>query len=252
MARTFEEIFKRQKPVIGMLHLAGDSSEEIARRAVLEVRLFCEHGFDGAIIENYHGGILDVERVLNRLSIDLSLSLVLGVNILPNDYKTALRLASDPPCRFIQLDQVAGSYVEGNINPEWYQTSRERYPQPAVFGGVHPKYYTPIDPSLLSDDIDAAVERCEAIVVTGAGTGKETPLEKIVRFKELIAGRRPLIVGAGTTPENVGEQLCYADGVIIGSALKPGGKTHLPADPVLVQEYMTAVGEARRRAYNST
>ena len=45
-------------------------------------------------------------------------------------------------------------------------------------------------------------------------------MEKIAKFRELTGQDHPLIVGAGSTPETVKEEMQYANGVIIGSFFK--------------------------------
>ena len=70
-----------------------------------------------------------------------------------------------------------------------------------------------------------------------SGTGKSTPLEKIISFKEILKGF-PLIIGAGLNTENVSEQMLYADGAIVGSAFKPNGDTTKFVDSRLVNKFM--------------
>lgn len=80
---------------------------------------------------------------------------------------------------------------------------------------------------------------CDAVVVTGAGTGKETPLDKIKAFRKIL-GDFPLIIGAGLTADNI-EQMQYADGAIVGSYFKPSGVTTAKVDRLLVKEFMSKV-----------
>jgi hypothetical protein len=65
------------------------------------------------------------------------------------------------------------------------------------------------------------MERCEAIVCTGEGTGIATPFKKIEGFKEVL-NDFPVIVGAGVTLSTVEETFRKADGAIVGSWLKDG------------------------------
>ena len=88
------------------------------------------------------------------------------------------------------------------------------------------------------------MERADAIVVTGEGTGKETPLDKIKRFREKI-GDFPLVVGAGVDSYNVMGQLKIADGAIIGSYFKKG-YTWNHIDPFAVKNFMEIVRDIRR------
>ena len=128
---------------------------------------------------------------------------------------------------------------------EAYSLCKERYTNVIVLGGVWPKYYTPIEGSDLIVDLREAVSRAEAVVVTGAGTGVETPLGKIRKFREVIGGH-PLVVGAGLTVDNAYEQLCVSDGAIVGSFFKEGGDTRNLLDRRRIRDFMSVVREARK------
>lgn len=88
------------------------------------------------------------------------------------------------------------------------------------------------------------MERCDAIVVTGEGTGISTDLDKIKTFRTVL-GDFPLIVGAGMTEGNVVEQLALADGGIVGSWFKEYGKVEHPVDDERVDVFMTTVALSR-------
>ena len=53
---------------------------------------------------------------------------------------------------------------------------------------------------------------------------------------------RPILVGSGVAPETVGELLRVADGVIVGTSVKQGGRTTAPVDP----ERVAAIARAAR------
>ncbi len=228
-------------PIFGMIHLAGDNP---VRRALDEIALFEEEGISGAIIENYHGSVDDVVKTLKETA-KLNLKISFGVNILPNEFQRAFHLANCYGADFIQLDHVAGTYTNGKkFDSGLYDACRKKYPEISVFGGVWPKYYTPIAGSNLETDLQTGMERADAIVVTGAGTGKETPFGKITRFRSGI-GDHPLIIGAGLTVANAYQQLSLADGAIVGTALKVGNETSNPVDSFKVRDLMAVVREVR-------
>jgi predicted TIM-barrel enzyme len=158
---------------------------------------------DGAIVENYAGSTTaeDVAVVLEAL-VDAGSSIPLGVNILPNDGQRSICFAERLGGRFVQVDYVAGAY-EGAPPARNLGLVRKSFCGICVLGGVWPKYYTPVQGSDLEKDLYAGMQNCDAIVVTGEGTGKETPLEKIRQFDDILQGEIPLIVGAGLTPENL-------------------------------------------------
>ena len=232
-------------PIFGMIHLAGQNP---VKRALEELTLFEEEGVDGAIIENYHGSVEDVIATLQETSKRKS-NIVLGVNVLPNEFHQSLALAKRYGADFVQLDQVAGTYRYGQLDFKHYEKVKSQHPEIIVLGGVWPKYYHPIEGSNLEKDLRIGMQRAEAIVVTGAGTGKETPFDKIKRFREII-GEHPLVVGAGLTPENAYEQLCISNGAIVGTTLKLDDNTYNPMDRQRVRDFMSVVRKAREYQEN--
>ncbi len=179
-----------------------------------------------------------------REAYEREFDLVIGVNILPNEFHFAFRLAGKYDAQFIQLDYVAGKYDKGELNFSAYSRMKENFPDIVVLGGVWPKYYTPVKYSDLETDVITGMERAEAIVVTGDGTGLETPYDKIERFREIM-GDHPLVIGAGLTPQNAYRQLCIADGAIVGTCFKVGDQTNNIVDRLKVRDFMSVVKEAR-------
>jgi len=202
---NFHKVFPR-KAVIGMIHLAYNC---FVKQALEEIALFEETGVTAAIVENYHGTVDDVKETLERIA-KKGTPLVIGINILDgrwveDGFEEAFILAYQYGARFIQIDRIAGKYLspDRGLNVPRYNACKKAFPEIVVLGGVWPKYYHPIDTSeqSLGAAIKEGMQRAEAIVVTGEGTGKRTPLEKIAKFRELTGQDHPLIVGAGSTPE---------------------------------------------------
>jgi uncharacterized protein len=232
-------------PIFGMIHLAGDSFEDRVTRALDEIKIFEEEGINGCIVENYHGNPVCVEEVFKRL-VDTKTKLKVGVNILPNDYESAFYIANKYGAKFIQLDVISGTYLNGCLcEPSRYSSFRKSNPDVFVMGGVHPKYYTPIPGSNLRLDLETGVKRADAIVVTGRGTGVETPLSKIQEFRGII-NDYPLIDGAGLNPENAYSQLLICDAGIVGSYLKVKNKTENRLDIHKIRDFMDVVKDVRR------
>lgn len=230
----------KTKQILGMIHLSG---QNVLDRAKRELDIYQEEGLQGAIIENYHGSVSDVIGILMNINWKDYSNLKLGINILPNDYKHALELAGTYAFDFIQLDHLAGKYVNTDpIDEEDLLMCKAINKNVKILGGVWPKYYQPIADSILEDDLKSAMFRGDAIVVTGTGTGKETPLDKIKNFRSII-GDFPLIVGAGLNTGNVQEQLRIADGAIVGSCFKPYNRTNEPVERQYVREFMDKVRE---------
>jgi len=232
-----------ERPIIGMIHLAGRTRDEKVSRALEEMAIYQEEGVSGVIIEDYHGSPEDVVETL-RQSSSQNFNLVRGINVLRNPY-SAFELADRFGSKFIQFYSVQTQ----ELNLELYQTQREKYPNVAVFGGVGFKYVAPTG-NPLEKDLSEGRSRCEAIVTTGSGTGIATPTEKLEEFKRLL-GDFPLIVGAGVNLDNAYEQLGTTDGAIIGSYFKPQGNTQLPIERQRVKSLMDVVRKVRELQDNS-
>lgn len=228
-------------PILGMIHLAGVNP---VKRALEEISLFEEEGIEGAIIENYHSDVKHVIATLQETS-KIKSKVVIGVNVLPNEFQKSLPLAQRYGADFVQLDHVAGTYTYGKLDFEQYKQVKNEHPEIIVLGGIWPKYYHPLKGSDLDTDLKTGIQRAEAIVVTGAGTGKETPFDKIKKFREIIK-EHPLVIGAGLTPENAYEQLIMSNGAIVGTSLKIDYNTYNPIDRQKVRDFMSVVKEARK------
>lgn len=242
---NFSKVFGKL-PIISMIHLAGKNP---VSQTLEEVSLLADEGLDGVIVENYHGTIDNVQGALEALATK-RYNMAIGVNILPNDFAAAFTLARLYNANFIQLDFVAGKYQQGpRLNKNSYDDFKSQKPNMIVLGGVWPKYYTPILGSKLEDDLKEGMQKAEAIVVTGEGTGIETPIEKVKEFRRIL-GIHPLIIGAGLSPQNAREQLLIADGAIVGSYFKEDNRTENPLNPKRIRELMSVVNEVRVQKYS--
>ena len=229
----FDEIFQQKNPIIGMIHLAGRGKAEKISRALDELKMYEQEGIKGAIIEDYHGTLEDVQETLKQSQSKFE-NVVIGVNVLRNPY-SSFELAGKYGARFIQFDSVQTP----DLDLELYDRRRTEFPDIVVLGGIGFKY-TSLTGNSLEVDLNEGKSRCGAIVTTGSGTGVETPTDKLRQYKKIL-GEFPLIVGAGVNLDNVCEQLMIADGAIIGSYFKPGGNTQLPIDRQRIKNLMEVV-----------
>ncbi|MFH1503201.1 MAG: BtpA/SgcQ family protein [Candidatus Diapherotrites archaeon] len=232
----FDRLFA-SKPIIGMVHLAGNNKDEKIKRALEELSIYEQEGVDGAIIEDYHGPAEYIYETLKEVQKN-NYKIILGVNNLRNPY--ASFHSKNLGAKFVQFDSVQNK----DLNLENYNEFRKVYADMIVLGGIRFKYTLPTGNSL-EKDLDEGKLNCDAIVTTGEGTGIETPIKKLKVFKSYL-GDFSLIIGAGLNTENAYEQLQIADGAIVGSAFKPNKNTRLPVDKYLVRELIDMVKEVRK------
>ena len=239
----FEEIFKNRKPVIGMLHLRGNGAEKV-RIAREEAKIMCGEGVDAVLVENYlNSTALDCEAVLRMLREEMP-DRIYGVNVL-GDFTTSYELALEYGTAFMQVDSIAGHLPTREERAYADEIALNRLKGDlCVLGGVRFKYQPVLSGRLLAEDLAIGRSLCEAIVVTGDGTGLETDMGKIREFRSIL-GDYPLVVGAGMTAANCAEQLSATDGAIVGSYFKANGWAHNPMDPKRVREFMAEARKVR-------
>lgn len=220
--KAFSEVFKETKPIIGVIHLKGTDEADIRERAKREIELYLSGGLDGIIVEDYFGTYPNLVWALGYLQ-EQKIGIPYGVNCLNFD-SLCFKLARDFSCDFLQLDSVVG-----HVKPRDEATldaffALERPTCDAlVLGGVRFKYQPVLSEHTEEEDIETAKGRCDAICVTGDGTGMEAPIDKIRRFK-LACGDTPLVICSGVNVDNCAEQLAVADGAVVGSFFKDTGK----------------------------
>lgn len=240
MTTFFKQTFKTDKPIIGMLHLRGDTPQEVLQIAREEADMMYRNGVTAVLAEDYFGSPSDVERVLAMLQSDFS-GRVYGVNLL-GDFVGSYRAAQKYDAAFMQVDSICGHLTLENEKAYFAKVDACRANGNVfVLGGVRFKYQPVCSGRSVKEDLHIATKHCDAVVVTGAGTGIETDLKKIKEFRSIL-GEFPLIVGAGMTAETAKEQLDYSDGAIVGSYFKENGEagSHSPMEEARVQAFMQA------------
>ena len=231
-------------PILGMVHLSGNSVTERSRIAREEIGIMVEEGVNGIIIENYFGGKNDVRRILQEVC-ENPYECLVGINVL-GDNMMAFELAGEFPVDFIQLDSVCGhlSPADDAAFEKGLAELRAKF-NGTLLGGVRFKYQPVKSGRSERDDLLLGTRRVDAVVVTGEGTGVETDVAKLERFRDVAGPDVPLLVGAGLTFGNVRSQLVHADGAIVGSYFKEG---HVDTGRVCrnhVRQIMNVVREVR-------
>ena len=237
---TFKEVFKNKKPVIGMIHTGCDAKTSMLDLAKWEIGIYLKYGVV-PLVENYFGSDEDCADVLRWMH-DVHPDAIYGVNIL-GDAQWAFELAHKYGAKFVQIDSVCG-HLKPAHEPcyvERLNKNRTDY-NVAVLGGVRFKYQPVFSGRTTTEDLILGMERCDAVVCTGTGTGIETPMDKVEQFKATV-GDFPVIVGAGVTLETARETMSKSDGMIVGSWFKHGHDAHNMVNEAYVKEFMEALAE---------
>jgi len=245
----FSELFKRKKPLIGMIHLfalppyksrdglnRSYAVRENIKKALADLNALEKGGVDAALIENdddpsdaiyankeqYDAMLEIVKEVVKHAKIPV------GVNMLRNDWKSSFLIAKETGCKFIRLDNfvdkvnMAGKIVQED--PSTIAKFREEIgAQDIVFlTDVHVKCAELLEEKTLTQSVKQAIKfGSDGIIVTGTKTG-EPPTVTDLKEAKLVSDNVPILVGSGLNSSNSKELFNYADGAIVGTSLKTG------------------------------
>ncbi|MGH9554699.1 MAG: BtpA/SgcQ family protein, partial [Terriglobales bacterium] len=174
-----------------------------------------------------------------------------GINVVHNGGVVCLSIAMAAGARFIRVCILTGSRLwdTGELDhgcaAELVRKRKELYAEHIqIFADVDKKHSIPF-PGL---DLHTHIEWTEyyggdALIVSGRMTGSAPDVEKVREARKYAT--RPILIGSGSTAENVGAFLEYAEGIIVGSSLKVDGIPEKPVDGKRVRQFMDAVRRVR-------
>jgi len=253
--------------LVGVVHLpplpgspTAWSMDRVLAQVDGDMRALAAAGFGEVILENFGDAPFFAERVppvtVAAMTACLltaraaAASVALGVNVLRNDAEAALSIAATTGATFIRVNVHTGARVtdQGVVQGRAAETLRLRKSldatHVAIWADVDVKHSAPLGVRPLEDEAHDLASRgmVDALLVTGAGTGKATDVEKVRRVKG--ASSLPVLVASGATVETLGKLLAVADGIIVGSDIKIDGRAGGPVD----RERAARFAEAFRKA----
>jgi membrane complex biogenesis BtpA family protein len=242
------------KTFIGVVHLLslpgsprwrGDL-RAVLKRAVGDARAYERGGAHAVFVENFGDApftksAVGPETVAAMAALGCAVreavEIPIGFNVLRNDARAALALCAACGGSFIRVNVHSGAMLtdQGIIEGNAYETLRYRRnicPGAQIFADVHVKHAVPLGDWSLEDAAHDTLDRglADALIISGVGTGRAADPADVLRVREACPTAR-ILLGSGVTRDNVGEFLNYADGFIVGSSLKTGGKLNNPVDP---------------------
>lgn len=261
------ELFPERPFLIGVVHLLptpgsprfGGEVEAVLARAVSDARALAAGGCDGMIVENFGDAPFFVAPVPAETVAALALAvrevrraaggLPVGVNVLRNDARSALGLCASAGAAFLRVNVHTGAMVtdQGVIEGRAAETLRERSrlaPRARILADVFVKHATPLGAQTIGIAGRDCAERglADALVVTGDATGTPADAELVGELRDAVGPAVPILVGSGVTPDNAAALLEAADGAIVGTALKEGGRVAAPVEERRVRELRAAMG----------
>lgn len=264
------QIFKTRSPIIGVVHLLplptsprwGGSLKAVIGRAEQEAAALASGGVDGLIVENFFDAPFSKNQVdpvvVSAMTIVVQriqnlVTLPIGLNVLRNDAKSAMAIASCVQAQFIRVNVLTGVMAtdQGLIEGEAHQLLRYRRELGSdvkILADVLVKHARPLSSPNLTVAVKDTIERglADGVILSGWATGSPPNLEDL----ELACGAAngtPVFIGSGANWENIDTLMQAADGVIVSSSLKRHGRIEQPIDPIRVSQFV----EAARRNWNS-
>ncbi|WP_146005785.1 photosystem I biogenesis protein BtpA [Fischerella thermalis] len=264
------QLFKTRTPIIGVVHLLplptsprwGGSLKAVIDRAEQEATALASGGVNGIIVENFFDApftknqvdpavvsamTVVVQRIQNMVTLPI------GINVLRNDAKSAMAIASCVRAQFIRVNVLTGVMAtdQGLIEGEAHQLLRYRRELGSdvkIFADVLVKHARPLSSPNLTVAVQDTIERglADAVILSGWATGSPPNQEDLELATQAAAGT-PVFVGSGASWENVATLLQAADGVIVSSSLKRHGRREQTIDPIRVSQFV----EAAHRSWNN-
>jgi len=265
------QLFKTRTPIIGVVHLLplptsprwGGSLKAVIDRAQQEAAALASGGVNGLIVENFFDAPFTKNQVDPAVvsamtivvqSIQNLVTLPLGLNVLRNDSKSAMAIASCVGAQFIRVNVLTGVMAtdQGLIEGEAYELLRYRRElgfDVKILADVLVKHARPLSSPNLTVAVKDTIERglADAVILSGWATGSPPDLEDLELACKAAVGK-PVFIGSGANWENITTLMQAADGVIVSSSLKRHGQIEQPIDPIRVSQFV----EAAQRSRNSS
>ncbi|HEX6913125.1 MAG TPA: BtpA/SgcQ family protein [Longimicrobium sp.] len=257
-------MFSTPRPVIAMIHagaLPGTPASratmrELEAHAVAECAVYRAAGVHGVMLENMHdvpylsGGVgpeITAAMTVLAMAVKAASGLPCGIQVLAGANHEALAVAHAAGLDWVRVEGFAFAHVadEGLIQSSAASLLRfrrhigaERVQVWADVKKKHASHAITADVGIGETAAAAEFMRADAVIVTGTSTGA-CPTEADVAA---VRGRcgLPLYLGSGITPENLPGYFAGADGFIVGSAFKVGGRWGEGVDAARVARFMDA------------
>nr|WP_199315716.1 BtpA/SgcQ family protein [Nostoc sp. PCC 7120 = FACHB-418] len=264
------QLFKTRTPIIGVVHLLplptsprwGGSLKAVIDRAEQEATALASGGVNGIIVENFFDAPFTKNQVdpavVSAMTVVVQriqnlVTLPVGLNVLRNDGKSAMAIASCVRAQFIRVNVLTGvmatdqGLIEGEAH-ELLRYRRELGSDVQILADVLVKHARPLSSPNLTVAVKDTIERglADAVILSGWATGSP-PNQEDLELACDAANGTPVFIGSGASWENIATLLQAANGVIVSSSLKRHGRIEQPIDPIRVSQFV----EAAHRSWNS-
>lgn len=242
MNNKFKELFKAQKPLIGMIHLPPlhgypnhPGMKSVLKKASKDLKTLVKAGFQGALVENDNdqphqinvsAGIIEsfteiMTKLLRETEIPLGMEIIY-------DMLATVKVACQVKADFVRLDV----FVD-NVRTKWGKIPAQAEELVALKKKVHyedllfltdiqVKHAKMIDKKTIEQSAEEAVQtKSDGLIVTGSWTGIAPSLHDC-RVVKRVAGDLPVLIGSGLNHSNIARLWPVIDGAIVGTSIKTG------------------------------
>jgi membrane complex biogenesis BtpA family protein len=257
-------LFNQPKVIVGMVHakpmpgFPGSSGDmkTIIQHALDDARTLERAGVDGLIVENIFnrprqktvGPETVAPMTLLLKEVVDAVDIPVGIKVLFNDVRAELAIVNCTGAHFVRVSVYTDAVVAmaGIIEGCAYDAVTYRKQIGAehvrILADVRIKHATPVAYRPIEHAaFDAATSgMADGLVVTGQRTGLATDVEDVIAVKGTVPDKL-LLVGSGTTIDNVTAILEHADGAIVGTHFKVDGIIEDRVDEDRVRRFMEKV-----------
>jgi uncharacterized protein len=258
------QIFKTPNPIIGVVHLLplptsprwGGDLKAVIDRAEQEATALASGGAHGIVVENFFDAPFPKDAVDPAVVSAMTLvihqlqqmvTLPIGINVLRNDAKSALAIASCVSAQFIRVNVLTGvmatdqGLIEGQAH-ELLRYRRELGSDIKILADVLVKHARPLSTPNLTTAVQETIQRglADGVILSGWATGSPPTLEDL-ELASAAAKGTPVFIGSGASWENIPQLIQAADGVIVSSSLKRRGQIEQAIDPNRVSQFVEAM-----------
>ncbi|MBT3241173.1 MAG: BtpA/SgcQ family protein [Chloroflexi bacterium] len=266
MSNFINQLSKLEKPIIGMVHLAGlpgsvhfkESFETTAQRALNETEILMNAGFDGVLFQNTGDAPASEEgdeaTVAFMTSVGISLrdicSKLLGVNVLMNGSKAALAIASAIAADFIRIKINAGVVATSTglvqADPHNVLSFRNRIGAHDIdiIGDLYDRTAAPVGEFPIEILADLAIRHADVDALIVSGYGEQDQINRLKNLREKMP-EAYLVSGGGVNINNLPTFMNISDAIIVGSSIKTGGGFLDPLDPQKAEEFVNKAQQLR-------
>ena len=249
-------------PLPGAPRYRGDDQEIIAQ-ALSDLRHYAEAGVDAIVLENSH----DLPyikpplparavKVMTRVAVEVRRRFAgpVGIQVLEAANETALEIAHEADLDFLRVEgyvfaHVGGAgLIEGCAGRILRQRKELGSEHIKVFGDVKKKHCSHAltgDLDILDEVKQAEFFLVDGVIVTGARTTEPPSVAELRGVKR--HAHVPVLIGSGMTPDNIKTCFPLADGFIVGSTFREGGRFLGALEPERLEAFMKVFRRLRQK-----